>query len=176
MFKGRTVLAVKGNTKIDISRIQGQKVKDFKSWGKHFLIEFSQFSLRIHLLLFGTYTINEKKKDRKPRLYLEFENGYLIFYAAAIRIIEEKLNSVYDWSADLLNKKWDPAKAKKKLKEIPTALVADVLLDQDIFAGSGNIIKNEVLFRIKLHPENRIENLPPKKNKRSHSRSLGLQL
>ena len=31
-------------------------------------------------------------------------------------------------------------------------LVCDALLDQEIFAGVGNIIKNEVLFRIRLHP------------------------
>lgn len=32
-------------------------------------------------------------------------------------------------------------------------MVCDALLDQDIFAGVGNIIKNEVLFRIGVHPE-----------------------
>ncbi|MGJ9419020.1 hypothetical protein ACHAC9_14805 [Massilia sp. CMS3.1] len=26
------------------------------------------------------------------------------------------------------------------------------LLDQDIFSGVGNVIKNEVLFRIRVHP------------------------
>ena len=44
-----------------------------------------------------------------------------------------------------------------------TAVAADALLDQDIFAGVGNIIKNEVLFRIRVHPESRIGALPPRK-------------
>ena len=42
-------------------------------------------------------------------------------------------------------------------------MVCDALLEQDIFAGVGNIIKNEVLYRIKLHPENLIEDIPASK-------------
>jgi endonuclease-8 len=42
-------------------------------------------------------------------------------------------------------------------------MVCDALLDQDIFAGVGNIIKNEVLYRIRLHPETRVGNIPPSK-------------
>ena len=40
-------------------------------------------------------------------------------------------------------------------------LVCDALLDQDIFAGVGNIIKNEVLYRIKVHPASQVGALPP---------------
>jgi endonuclease VIII len=42
-------------------------------------------------------------------------------------------------------------------------MVCDALPDQDIFAGVGNIIKNEVLFRIKVHPESDVTKLPPAK-------------
>jgi endonuclease-8 len=45
------------------------------------------------------------------------------------------------------------------LLKTPSLLVCDALLTQDIFAGSGNIIKNEVLFRERLHPLNKIEDL-----------------
>nr|MBA4141035.1 endonuclease [Segetibacter sp.] len=52
-FKGKKVLEVDGNSKQDIQRIAGKKVIDFKSWGKHFLICFKNFSVRIHFMLFG---------------------------------------------------------------------------------------------------------------------------
>ena len=45
----------------------------------------------------------------------------------------------------------------------PELLVCDALLDQDIFAGVGNIIKNEVLFRIRVHPLSTIAALPASK-------------
>ena len=47
------------------------------------------------------------------------------------------------------------------LKLQPDTLVCDALLDQDLFAGVGNIIKNEVLFRTRVHPESTIGDLPP---------------
>src|SRR5438094_4261934 len=64
-----------------------------------------------------------------------------------------------------MNEAWDPRKARRKLKEIPAALVCDALLDQNIFAGVGNIIKNEVCFRIHVHPESKVGALPPKQLK-----------
>jgi endonuclease-8 len=58
---------------------------------------------------------------------------------------------------------WDPAQARKTLSARPELIAADALLDQDLFAGVGNIIKNEVLFRIRVHPESEVGALPPRK-------------
>jgi endonuclease-8 len=113
-------------------------------------------------MLFGSYKINEQK-DRAPRLRLLFEKGEINFYACSVKFIEENLDEVYDWKADVMSDAWDPKAAKKKLEEIPDALVCDALLNQNIFAGVGNIIKNEVLFRMRLHPESRVGDLPVKK-------------
>lgn len=162
-FKGKGIAEAFGSSKLDYERIAGQKIKSFKSWGKHFLIEFKAFSLRIHFLMFGSYRINERK-DAKPRLSLKFEDDSEInFYATAIIEIEDPLNDVYDWSADVMSDSWNPAKARRKLKKQPELNVSDALLDQTIFAGVGNIIKNEVLFRIHMHPNSVIGELPPRK-------------
>src|SRR5215210_3443589 len=85
-FKGQQVIAVAGNTKIDKERMDGQRVIDFKSWGKHFLICFPAFSIRIHFMLFGSYRINEDK-ETPPRLSLQFANGKLNFYACSVQPI-----------------------------------------------------------------------------------------
>ena len=39
-------------------------------------------------------------------------------------------------------------------------MVCDLLMDQGIFTGVGNIIKNEVLFSIRVHPESLAKALP----------------
>jgi endonuclease-8 len=161
-FKGKKIIEVTGNTKIGKERLLHQKIIDFKSWGKHFLICFKDFSVRVHFMLFGSYRINEEK-DATPRLGLKFKNGTLNFYTCSVKFIEDDLDEVYDWAADVMSDTWDAAAAKKKLKVNPQMLVCDALLDQNIFAGSGNIIKNEVLFRIKIHPESTIGALPPRK-------------
>ena len=161
-FKGNKVIEVSGNRKIDLQRMKNLRVIDFKTFGKQFLICFNKFSVRIHLLLYGSYRINERK-ETTPRLSLRFKNGELNFYGCSVRFIEEDLDSIYDWSADVMSEIWDPKAAKKKLKNKQSTLVCDALLDQEIFAGVGNIIKNEVLYKIKVHPESQVGQLPPKK-------------
>jgi endonuclease-8 len=162
-FAGQRILAVDGNSKIDQARLRGQRIIALRTWGKHFLIEFSGFALRIHFLMFGSYCINSRK-DRNARLSLRFSRGReLNFYACAIRYIEGSLEDVYDWRGDVLSDAWDPAQARRKLRGMPDVLVCDALLDQNVFAGVGNIIKNEVLFRIRLHPLSVVGALPTRK-------------
>ncbi|WP_295116885.1 DNA-formamidopyrimidine glycosylase family protein [uncultured Chitinophaga sp.] len=161
-FAGKKVLEVSGDAPIDLERLAGQKIIAFKTWGKHLLICFKQFTVRIHLMLFGSYSINEQTKPR-VRLGLTFAKGELFFYACLVKIIDEPLSEVYDWSADVMNQAWDRRKARAKLKQEGDRMICDVLLDQNIFAGSGNIIKNEVLFRSRIQPESLVSAIPPKK-------------
>ena len=161
-FAGRTIERAEGSAKIDMSRLAGQVVRGFHSWGKHFLIELDDVSVRIHLLLFGSYRINERK-DAVARLSLGFANGELNFYACSVQLIEGPLDATYDWSMDLMSDAWSPRAALKRLRAHPQMLACDALLDQTLFAGSGNIIKNEVLFRIRIHPLSLIGELPAAK-------------
>jgi endonuclease-8 len=161
-FKGKKVLEIGGNTQVDFSKLVSKKIIDFKSFGKNFFICFKNASIKVHFMLFGSYRINEKKQT-DPRLSLHFDSGELNFYACSVKLIEDDLNKIYDWTADVMNENWNGTAARKKLKVASKTLVCDVLLDQNIFAGVGNIIKNEVLFRIKVHPATRVGDLPPKK-------------
>jgi len=159
---GQRIVAVEGNTTIAKERLVGEPIVALRSWGKHFLIELATFSLRVHFLMFGSYRIDERK-DVAPRLGLCLEHGELNLYTCSVRFIDEPLDEIYDWSADVMSDRWDPAAARRKLRAMPEALVCDALLDQNVFAGVGNIIKNEVLFRIRLHPLSPVGALPPRK-------------
>ena len=158
------MLRAEGNAKIDLERLRGRRVAAFRSWGKHFLLDFDGFALRVHFLMFGSYTIDERK-PRPPRLSLGFRTGELNLYSCAIREIEGDLDEAYDWSADVMSDAWDPRAAGRKLRTMPGAYACDALLDQQVFAGVGNIIKNEVLFRIGVHPLSRIGALPTAKRR-----------
>lgn len=162
-FLGRTIRKVSGNTTIEKERLLHQRVESFRSWGKHFLVELPDFSLRVHFMLFGSYRINEDKSWAVPRLSLGFDNGEINLYACSVRFIEEPLDLAYDWWADVMSEHWDPQLAIRRLRAQPDTLVCDALLDQDLFAGVGNIIKNEVLFRIRVHPLSTVGALPAKK-------------
>ncbi|NGZ82770.1 DNA-formamidopyrimidine glycosylase family protein [Duganella aceris] len=163
-FVGKTIQRAHGNSKgIDFDALAGQPLLDLRSWGKHFLIQTPEVALRIHLMMFGSYRINERK-DSPPRLSLEFDDsGELNFYACSVKRLEHDLDREYDWRGDVMSAQWEPAWALKKLRAEPDTLVCDALLDQTIFAGVGNIIKNEVLFRIRLHPLSTVGALPAAK-------------
>src|SRR6476620_170471 len=167
-FSGQVVREVSGKSKQDRQRMQGQRVRSIRSWGKHFLGVFDGFAMRVHFMLFGRYRIDEDKTDRAgkvtaPRVSLTFDNGVLNLYACSVKFIEGDLDDAYDWSGDVMADAWDPKQARRKLKAAPEMLAADALLAQSIFAGVGNIIKNEVLWRIRVHPDSIIGALPPRK-------------
>ena len=157
-FAGKRVLDATGNTRtIDPARMRGATVRRIASWGKHFLVQFDGFVLRVHFMLYGSYAIDEEKPGRVPRLHLGFARGrQLNFYACSLRYLEGGIDEHYDFGTDVMSDAWNPRAALRALRARPEALACDALLEQDVFSGVGNIIKNEVLFRIRVHPESRI--------------------
>jgi len=169
-FRGQTVLSVSGNSKIEKERILKKKVKNIFSWGKHLIIQFDEFALRTHFLLFGTFeaSVNgssvtgDYKRSYTPRLQLDFENGRIKLFNCSVKFLETRnAKASYDFTIDIMSPKWDDAKALKSIRAKPDFEIADVLLDQEIFAGVGNIIKNEVLWRVRIHPATKVKNITP---------------
>ncbi|PWU02094.1 MAG: endonuclease [Bacteroidetes bacterium] len=163
-IKNKIIQKATGNAKIEMPLLQKKKVTEIKSWGKHLLICLPACTIKIHFLMFGSYSIDEQiRPDSRVRLRLEFAKHKVYFYTCSVRLLTTPLDELYDWESDVMNDSWNARKARHKLKDIPDDLVCDALLNQDIFAGVGNIIKNEVLYRIRLHPETQIKNIPSKK-------------
>lgn len=157
-FFGKKVNAVSGSQ--DWNELLGQKFISAKSWGKHFILIFSKQTLRIHFLMFGSYRIDHPRENRIPKLQLSIGGSEIYFYSCAIKEIDPKLGE-YDWSTDLMSKDWDAKKVLKLVRSKPETMICDLLMDQDIFSGLGNIMKNEILFRLKLHPELKVKDLSP---------------
>ena|ERR1700761_8177118 len=112
-FKGKKVIEAAGYAKLDYSLLAGKKITDIKTWGKHLLICFKDITVRIHLLMFGSYRINEEK-DVNPKISFHFTKSEAInFYTCAVKFIEKPLDEVYDWSEDIMSPEWDSKKALK---------------------------------------------------------------
>ena len=168
-FRGKTVLAVSGNSKIEKERMLQKKVKNIFSWGKHLIIQFDEFALRTHFMLFGTFeaTVNnvtltgDYQRSYRPRIQLDFENGNIKLFNCSVKFLETKnAKASYDFAIDIMSPKWDVDQALDSTRSKPGVEIADVLLDQEIFAGVGNIIKNEVLWRVRIHPKTKVKNIP----------------
>lgn len=151
---------------IDCSMFAGRKLTALNSFGKHFLMSFGAVHLRVHFLMFGSYWIDKRRPAGVPKMSLLFRNGEIHFYACSIRPLARPPEEVYDWRIDLMSDAWD---AKHVLKLVASATpgmqLGDLLLDQEIFAGSGNIIKNEVLFLLGWQPETKLGTLRPQEQR-----------
>lgn len=187
-FKGQMVTRVFGSTAtLDVALLHQKKVKDIFSWGKHLVFQFDSFAVRIHFLMFGTFeatvkgkpvTGDYKKKVRVPRLAFVFRNGHVEMYSCAVKRVDSPAaKRDYDFSTNLMSKEWDPRQALKRMSAHPEEQVADVLLDQTIFAGLGNIIKNEILLLAQTRPTTLVRALAPAKRREivALARSFSLQ-
>jgi endonuclease-8 len=60
---------------------------------------------------------------------------------------------------DLLSEDFDPVEAATRLRARQNAEIADVLLNQRVMAGIGNVYKSEVLFACRVNPFSTVQSL-----------------
>lgn len=150
-FKGKVIKKSGGYGKMPTKWIHGKKLLDILTWGKHLLFVFSSGTVKVHLGLFGDVLVDERKKVNRS-FYLEFASGEINGYVVKAQKLELPIKEVYDWRTDIMSAKFEKAYVKKLLKEQTNKTIDDVLMDQSIFSGVGNKIRNEALYRAAVHP------------------------
>ena len=169
---GKRIRSVGGNSTIGIARLSKLTVRNIFAWGKHLVFQFDDFALRVHFMLWGTFAATvdgasvtgDYRRTGPPRLVLNFSNGEITMWAASIRFVEDAdARATYDFTADIMAPEWDRDAAFQKSRVFARSEIADVLLDQSIFAGVGNIIKNEVLFRTGVSPFAKVQRISDRK-------------
>lgn len=161
-FKGKVVKKAGGYGKMPTAWMEKKKLADILTWGKHLLFVFANGTVRVHLGLFGDVLINETKKVN-PSFYLHFTNGEVNGYVVRAQKLEKPLKELYDWRVDILSPKFNPAHVKQLLKAQASKTIDDVLMNQDIFSGVGNKIRNEALYRARIHPQSITGKIPAAK-------------
>ncbi|MET0635474.1 MAG: DNA-formamidopyrimidine glycosylase family protein [Chitinophagaceae bacterium] len=160
-FRGKTIVDVWGSGKFTPELLLNKKLRAIRSLGKQLFLTVKGTTIRVHLLMFGSYSLNEQNRpDSRVRLAMTFPKGGVFFYTCSVTELEGDPDTTLDWESDIMGDLWNPVKARKKLKGIGEIVISDALLDQSVFAGVGNIIKNEVLYRVRLHPETLVKDIP----------------
>jgi len=150
-FKGKVVKQAGGYGPMPTNWINGKKLLDILTWGKHLLFVFNNGTVRVHLMLFGEIHINERKKVNRS-FFLEFSKGEINGYVVKAEKLEGTPAEVYDWRTDILHEDFDAAYVKALLKKEAGKTIDDVLMNQQVFTGVGNKIRNEALYRSCIHP------------------------
>mgnify|MGYP006429090291 CR=1 FL=1 len=153
-----------------LRRLRGRSVTGVEARGKHLLIHLDDGScLQSHLGMQGSwhrYRIGERWRKRPARASLVLRCGeqvYVCFNAREARW-HPGASSLRDSAAgclgpDLLaaatRAETIPARARRLLP--PDELLVDMLLDQRVAAGIGNVYKSELMFVHRLAPEHTLD-------------------
>ena len=146
-------------------RLRGARVDKVEAVGKHLLIDFSGgWTLRVHLGLTGRWGFGPPtgaRGDGSARVVLETGGWALRCYDAPTVSVDR---SPREWAAvanlgpDLTLAAPDIDEAIIRARRLGgRAGISEVLLDQSVASGIGNVYRNEVLFEFGLHPSTTIE-------------------
>ncbi|MCD1117803.1 DNA-formamidopyrimidine glycosylase family protein [Chryseobacterium turcicum] len=60
-FIGNKIISVEGDFVFETSQIKGEILRDIKTFGKQTYLIFDTVILKIHLLMFGSYSLYKRK-------------------------------------------------------------------------------------------------------------------
>ena len=154
--------------RVDLKKLIGKKIEDVETFGKNIVIIVGDYAIRLHLMMYGSihiYSLSEKlaKPESQVRLFIQLETKKIVVYNAPIVEIDYKgkvIRNLVSWlGPDPLRKDWNPQNAIKLILKHKNRKIGDVLLDQGVIAGIGNILRNEILFRAGVHPDRLVKDL-----------------
>lgn len=164
----KAIRAISNKINVELNKLIGKRFIGFDTFGKNIVFIFDEYAIRLHLMLYGSihiYKRNEtlKKNPKLIRLDIVLDNYRLVVYNAPIVEINyssellKKLKKIV--GEDPLRNDWNPNRAIALLKKNKNKAIGEVLLDQKVIAGVGNILRNEILFRARVHPNRLVSDL-----------------
>jgi endonuclease VIII len=143
--------------------VVGRTIEAVSARGKHILFTFSgDLVLRTHLRMNGSWHIYPagarwQRPARDMRVLVCTADacgvGFNIPVAELLSTRELARHSqLQSLGPDLLGEPFNRAEAIRRIREHEGEPIADVLLDQRVLAGIGNVFKSEILFLAALDP------------------------
>jgi DNA-formamidopyrimidine glycosylase len=165
-FAGRTVRvsSPQGRFAADAEQLDGARLLGADSAGKHLFVELEgDRFVHVHLGLIGTFAVHtgvEEVPDPVGQVRLRLvagEPGPLSYADLRGAIVcdligaERRAEVLGRLGPDPLRADADPDLAWRRISRSPRA-IGDLLMDQKVLAGVGNVYRAEVLFRHRIHP------------------------
>jgi endonuclease-8 len=143
--------------------IRGRTVASVKAVGKHMFIALSGgLVLRTHMRMNGSWHIYRPGEAwQRPRRDMRIVLATCEYVAVGFNIpvaewIREpdlhRHEELRRLGPDLLSDTFDHEEAGRRIRERRDLPIADVLLNQRVLAGIGNVYKSEVLFACRVNP------------------------
>jgi endonuclease-8 len=141
----------------------GDLILAVESQGKHLLIRFERgVVLQTHMMMTGSWHLYRhgerwQRPQHQMRVVIEVDGWVAVCFAAPVvrtYLESDALSPVDHLGPDLCRPDADLADALARMGAVPEpgTSIAEVLLDQRVAAGVGNVYKSEVLFACRLDP------------------------
>ena len=140
--------------------LRGRTIERVVAAGKHLVIDFSgDLHLRTHMRMNGAWHVYRHgerwwKPRRDMRVVIETEDFVAVGFNLPVAELvtgRELRRDLHPQGPDLLGD-FDVAEAVRRAREHGDEAIADVLLNQRVAAGIGNIWKSESLFARRINP------------------------
>jgi endonuclease VIII len=161
---GRTITAARTTTTAPVDRLVGQTVEEIEARAKHLLIRCSgNVTLHTHMKMTGSwhvYSAGDRWRRPAPEARVVLECGdrlAVCFNAPVVEVIDRRAEDLHPsigrLGPDVLKPPIDLAEVRRRARKTdPARPIADVLLDQSVVSGIGNIWRAETLFVERLDP------------------------
>lgn len=144
----------------DAEALDGATLQGADAAGKHLFVEFEgERFVDIHLGLIGHFDIHRQVDEVPPpqgavrlriattRAYADLRGAIICDLVGPVRV-DQVMSGL---GPDPLRPDADPARAWARISRSDRS-IGDLLMDQAVLAGVGNVYRAEVLFRHRIHP------------------------
>ncbi|MBN1630957.1 MAG: Fpg/Nei family DNA glycosylase [Thermoleophilia bacterium] len=166
---GQTLSEIKLHDRGEVPELVGCTIESVEAAGKHLLVNFSgDWTLRVHLGMHGRWL---RKHVREPRpkdwtvIITTGEVAYVCRRSYRAELVRTSALHAHPRLArlgpDLLADPplIDEMVRRARLPGHAEREMGDVLLDQRVASGIGNVYKSEVLFEVRVHPRTKVREL-----------------
>ena len=142
-----------------LRRVIGSTVTAVDPVGKHLLIRFDNgFALHSHMRMRGTWQVSKPgERWRRPEWQLKAmletdDTVAACFGAPVVQLVRSTAPLVGHLGPDILSDEWSAVEVTKRARSLDSVPVGELLLDQRVTAGIGNVYRCEALWQQKLNP------------------------
>jgi endonuclease VIII len=156
----------------DQSPVAGRTVDQVESRGKWLLIHFSgDLVLATHMLMSGSwhiYRTGERWKRARSHMRVVLATETMVAVAFDVPIARfhtartlERFAAVTGLGPDVLSQSFSQDEATGRLLAESSEEIGNVLLNQRVMAGIGNVFKSEICFACQVNPFRKVATLRP---------------
>lgn len=142
-----------------LARFAGRTVTGVEPVGKHLMIRFDNgLAIHSHMRMRGAWHLYGRADSwRRPawqaRAVLETEDSVAVcFSAPLIEIVRDEQARIGHLGPDILDENWSVREVLKRARDHGPAAVGELLLDQRVTAGIGNVYRCEALWHCRVNP------------------------